>query len=41
MEFQKASVVCPESVRPEASVMVPEMMTGRSRLASDSTARTA
>ena len=27
-EFQKASGVCPESVRPEASVMVPEIMTG-------------
>ena len=27
-EFQKASGVCPESVRPEASVIVPEIMTG-------------
>ncbi len=27
-EFQKASVVWPESVRPLASVMVPEIMTG-------------
>ena len=29
-EFQNASVVCPDSVRPEASVIVPEMMIGRS-----------
>ena len=29
-EFQNASVVCPDSVRPEASVIVPEMMSGRS-----------
>ena len=28
-EFQKASVVCPVSVRPEASVIVPEIITGR------------
>src|SRR3546814_5707290 len=28
-EFQKASAVCPDSVRPEASVMVPEIITGR------------
>ena len=27
-EFQKASAVCPESVRPEASVIVPEIMSG-------------
>ncbi len=27
-EIQKASVVCPERVRPEASVMVPEMISG-------------
>ena len=27
-EFQNASGVCPESVRPEASVIVPEIMTG-------------
>jgi hypothetical protein len=30
-EFQKASTVWPESVRPEASVMVPEIMTGQRR----------
>ena len=29
-EFQNASVVWPDSVRPEASVIVPEMMIGRS-----------
>jgi len=29
-EFQNASVVCPDSVRPEASVIVPEMMMGTS-----------
>ena len=28
-EFQNASGVCPESVRPEASVIVPEIMIGR------------
>ena len=28
MEFQKASVVWPESVRPLASVIVPEIMIG-------------
>ena len=28
--FQNASVVWPESVRPERSVIVPEIMTGRS-----------
>jgi hypothetical protein len=27
-EFQNASGVCPESVRPEASVIVPEIMIG-------------
>jgi hypothetical protein len=27
-EFQNASVVWPDSVRPEASVMVPEIITG-------------
>ncbi len=27
-EFQNASVVCPDRVRPDASVMVPEIMTG-------------
>ena len=30
-EFQKASAVCPESVRPEASVIVPEIITGQRR----------
>jgi hypothetical protein len=30
MEFQKASVVCPESVRPLTSVMVPEIISGSS-----------
>ena len=30
-EFQKASVVCPVRVRPEASVIVPEMITGQRR----------
>ena len=30
-EFQKASVVWPDSVRPEASVMVPEIITGQRR----------
>ena len=29
MEFQNASGVCPESVLPLASVMVPETITGR------------
>ena len=28
-EFQNASGVWPESVRPDASVIVPEIMTGR------------
>ena len=28
-EFQNASVVWPDRVRPEASVMVPEIITGR------------
>ena len=28
MEVQKASVVCPDRVRPLASVIVPEIMTG-------------
>ena len=28
-EFQNASVVCPVRVLPEASVMVPEIITGR------------
>jgi hypothetical protein len=29
MEFQQASTVCPERVRPDWSVMVTEIMTGR------------
>jgi uncharacterized protein YciW len=33
-EFQKASAVWPESVRPEASVMVPEIIKGQRRPAS-------
>jgi hypothetical protein len=41
MEFQKASVVCPESVRPEASVMVPETITGSRRPISSNTLSTA
>ena len=28
-EFQKASTVCPDKVRPDASVIVPEIITGR------------
>jgi hypothetical protein len=40
-EFQKASVVWPDSVRPEASVIVPEIMTGTSSPSSSSTLRTA
>ena len=28
MEFQNASLVWPDNVRPEASVIVPEIMTG-------------
>ena len=31
IEFQNASTVCPDRVRPEASVIVPETMTGRRR----------
>ena len=30
MEFQKASVVCPDKVLPDASLMVPETMMGSS-----------
>ena len=30
-EFQNASVVCPDSVRPEASVIVPDTITGKRR----------
>ena len=40
-EFQNASTVCPESVRPEASVIVPDTMMGRSTPSSSSTPRTA
>ena len=32
IERAKASLVCPDSVRPEASVMVPEIMTGQRSL---------
>ena len=31
IEFQNASVTWPDRVRPDASVMVPEMMTGQRR----------
>ncbi len=41
MEFQKASVVWPDKVLPEASLMVPETMMGSSMPTSSSTARTA
>src|ERR1700685_1508098 len=41
MEFQNASVVCPDSVRPEASVIVPETMMGSSSPTSSNTWRTA
>ena len=41
MEFQNASVVWPDRVRPDASVMVPETMTGSSRPMSSNTSRTA
>ncbi|MNG19059.1 hypothetical protein D3C84_1031790 [compost metagenome] len=40
-EFQKASVVCPDRVRPEASVMVPEIMIGSSKPSSSNTPCTA
>ena len=40
-EFQNASVVWPDKVRPEASVIVPDTMMGRSAPASSSTSRTA
>ena len=40
-EFQKASVICPDRVRPEASVMVPEMMTGQRRPRSSKSVSTA
>ena len=41
MEFQNASVVCPESVRPEASVMVPETMIGSYTPSASMVSRTA
>ena len=41
MEFQKASVVWPDNVRPDASLIVPETMMGRSKSSSSSTSRTA
>jgi len=40
MEFQNASVVWPDKVRPEASVMVRTTMMGRSVPALSSTSRT-
>jgi hypothetical protein len=40
-EFQKASVVWPERVRPEASVIVPEMMIGQRRPRSSKSVSTA
>lgn len=40
-EFQKASVVWPDRVRPEASVMVPEIMIGSSTPSSSNTPWTA
>ncbi|MNQ91703.1 hypothetical protein D3C85_1070970 [compost metagenome] len=40
-EFQKASVVWPDRVRPEASVMVPEIMIGSSTPSSSNTPCTA
>ena len=40
-EFQNASVVWPDSVRPDASVIVPEMMIGRSMPASSNACRAA
>ena len=40
-EFQNASVVWPDSVRPEASVMVPEIMIGSSTPSSSNTCCTA
>ena len=41
IEFQNASVVWPDSVRPEASVIVPETMIGSSTSRSSSAVRTA
>ena len=41
IEFQNASVTCPDNVRPEASVMVPEMITGQRRPRSSNSVSTA
>jgi hypothetical protein len=41
MEFQNASVVWPDRVRPEASLIVPDTIRGRSAPISSSTPRTA
>jgi hypothetical protein len=41
IEAKNASTVWPDNVRPEASVMVPEMMMGRSMPDSSMTARAA
>jgi hypothetical protein len=41
IESQNASVTWPDSVRPEASVMVPETMTGQRRPYSSKTSSTA
>ena len=41
MEKQKASGVCPDSVRPERSVMVPEMISGSSTPISSNTSSVA
>ena len=40
-EFQNASTVCPERVRPLASVIVPEIMSGTSSPRSSRTSATA
>jgi len=41
IEFQKASTVCPDRMRPEASVTVPETMTGRRSPRASNTSSTA
>jgi hypothetical protein len=41
IESQNASVTWPESVRPDASVMVPEMITGQRRPCSSKSVSTA
>ena len=41
MEYQKASAVWPDSVRPERSVMVPEIMIGSSTPISSNASSTA